>query len=356
MEARPFPHLVIDNFLPDEEAARARETYGAMRFGPKRSDLFEFLQTEELASNPRLAFLKEQLTRLFGGMTDDDGWLTMFASYYSSGDYLLCHDDRIENRLYAFSYYLSDYDSGKLILYEDDCMSVSKRIEVRANRLVVFEVSDRSYHEVGYCEKDGRMAFTGWFNTKGINHDNGEPEGEEAGSEALDVVDGFPLEIDFTGDKLLFYPGIEYDFDHRSKAEEGPFHSRRVERLVLESPLLPRADGWETVGASFYHFRVGDYILLNDRSNHVEGSLCDVFIMGTEDPGAEDDEFVEGEEVTFGGTESSIRYVDGEGRVMAELPVRDRSMFVVKREGLRYFVGRSSTGFFLAHFVLRQTA
>jgi prolyl 3-hydroxylase /prolyl 3,4-dihydroxylase len=344
MEKLPFPHLIIDSFLLDEDVARAREVYSTTGFRPQHSDLFKFLQTGELASDPRLAFLKERLHEVFGRMTDADGWITIFASYYSRGDYLLCHDDRTESRQYAFSYYLEDYDTGKLLLYESDCMSVSKEIGIRANRLVVFEVSEKSYHEVAYCEGDGRKAFTGWFNVGTVIHCE-----QDTGEELLHScvgMDEFPLELSFASDKLFFYPDIEYEFEYVGKAVEGPFYARRVERLELVNPLVPRIDGWETVDANFYHFRPGDYILLNDKSNDIRGRLCDIFIVQAE--GA-----VEGEHGVFENTSHSIRYVDEKGEIAAELPIRGRSMFAVERGHLKYFVGRSTEEFFLAHFVLK---
>lgn len=97
-----------------------------------------------------------------------DTFYNMFASYYFKGDYLLCHDDVIEDRLYAFSYYLEDHDSADLVLLNKDANKEVKRIKVKKNTLAIFQVSDVSYHEVDYCDTDGRKAITGWFNIKGL--------------------------------------------------------------------------------------------------------------------------------------------------------------------------------------------
>ncbi len=103
-----------------------------------------------------------------GKIKKQDTFYNIFASYYFEGDYLLCHDDVVEDRLYAFSYYLEDHDSADLVLFNKDANKASKRINVRKNTLAIFEVSDISYHEVDYCHKDGRKAITGWFNVKGL--------------------------------------------------------------------------------------------------------------------------------------------------------------------------------------------
>jgi Rps23 Pro-64 3,4-dihydroxylase Tpa1-like proline 4-hydroxylase len=91
----------------------------------------------------------------------------MFASYYFKGDYLLCHDDVVDDRKYAFSYYLEDHPSAELVLYDNTATKIEKKISVRKNLLVIFEVSNISYHEVAYTTVDGRKAVTGWLNIKG---------------------------------------------------------------------------------------------------------------------------------------------------------------------------------------------
>jgi hypothetical protein len=41
-----------------------------------------------------------------------DTFYNIFASHYFQGDYLLCHDDVVDDRKFAFSYYLEDHPSG----------------------------------------------------------------------------------------------------------------------------------------------------------------------------------------------------------------------------------------------------
>ncbi|EPR79311.1 hypothetical protein SLOPH_822 [Spraguea lophii 42_110] len=148
---------------------------------------------------------------------DVNTWIDIFASYYNNGSYLLCHDDMVENRLYAFIIYLNTIDddkedgkesdnkeddnkedknknenneidnnkknintdnttkniitnknknpSGDLIIYENDCITENKRIHVIKNRIAVFEVSELSFHEVDYTLSE-RKALTGWYNFK----------------------------------------------------------------------------------------------------------------------------------------------------------------------------------------------
>lgn len=336
----PFLHFVRDDFLSRNNLERIRDVYSGCAFKELHTDLFRFLQTSELGQEESLGFFRDRLMEVFEEVEGvDGGWIDTFASYYRSGDYLLCHDDRIENRRFAYSFYLEDYDSGELILYERDGMTVSKRVEVVSNRLVIFEVSGVSFHEVGFCEKDGRKAFTGWLNFRGVSH---EDTREDLPVRSLQDYEEFPLEIDFDGDSLLFYPDMAYEFECVEMAEEGPFFSRRLERLVLESSPVPRVEGWSLQEANFYRFRVGDYILLNDRCN-AAGDVYDVFFVRCNQENAEP--------ISFDNPGHPIKYLDSEGSLVFGLPTADRTMFAVNRSGLSLFVERSTREFFLAHFV-----
>ncbi|CAD25601.1 hypothetical protein [Encephalitozoon cuniculi GB-M1] len=342
---KPFLHFIKEDFLSPSDLQVVRGIHGSCAFRELHTDLFRFLQTGELREREDLEFFKDSLMKAFGEIQDvRGGWIDVFGSYYREGDYLLCHDDRTENRKLAFSYYLEDYDSGELILYEDDCMSISKRVEVKSNRLVIFEVSKISFHEVGYCKKDGRRAFTGWLSFRHIEH---EGDGEWPRLRSLAGYNTFPLEVDFSESPFVFCPGVEYDFSHASGSVEGPFCLRRVERIAVGSPMVPDIDGWELREGGFYRFRVGDYILLNDECNAIEGNVCDVF-------------FIEGEECcectpdSFDDPSNPIKYLDEEGRFVCSLPIR-RGMFAIKRDGLSLFVERSAREFLLAHFIYVST-
>jgi len=53
-------------------------------------------------------------------------------------------------------------------LYDSTATKIVKKISVVKNLLVIFEVSNISYHEVAYSTKNGRKAVTGWLNIKGM--------------------------------------------------------------------------------------------------------------------------------------------------------------------------------------------
>lgn len=345
--SEPFVHFVKDGFLSLGGMKRIREVYERGVFRELHTDLYRFLQTDELGMLDELGFFRDCLMEVFKEMVNvDGGWIVTFGSYYRKGDYLLCHDDRVENRRLAYTFYLDDYESGELILYERDCVTESKRIETRSNRLVVFEVTDASFHEVGYCRIDGRRAFTGWLNFRGITH---ESRRETAPLHVLASYEEVPFEVDFGEGSVLFYPGMGYDFESVSAEVEGPFYSRRVERLELARPVVLDVEGWTLVEGNFYHFRVGDYILLNDRCNEkMDGEIYDVFLMRCGVARDADDSHVGLDDPT-----NPIKYLDSNGGFVFGLPVEDQNMFVVKRNRLCLFVERTENEFSLAHLVYR---
>lgn len=117
-----------------------------------------------------------QVERIIGrpGGLDEDV-IDFAAQRYDQGDYLLCHDDRLEDRRVAFVLYLVDpswsgeKDGGQLeFLYTDPWgrPDGSKRqiVVPRWNTLVFFEVAMMSHHQI--CEILGnlpRLSLAGWF-------------------------------------------------------------------------------------------------------------------------------------------------------------------------------------------------
>lgn len=179
----PFFHLLIENFLSSEDFKKIFEAHSKTLFIEKKTDLFHFNQSTELVDSEDLFFFKQKLNALFEQLTGKEGELNIFASYYKHNNYLLCHDDMVDDRRYAFTFYLDDCESGNLILYEDDCVVESKRVVCKENLLVVFEVSDVSFHEVDICKNEVRRAYTGWFSypkcKMSYENEKSEPDNQE---------------------------------------------------------------------------------------------------------------------------------------------------------------------------------
>lgn len=181
-DAKPFRHLVLPFFLHEPKAMDVLAHLGEEEFIPKESDLFKIKQTADLAST-RDRFLAnvrtflcsesfvsymEQLT----GLALRPGIVDLHGSLYEDTDFLLCHDDQLDDRKIAFLLYLSDFeegDGGSLNLFavnDADALpsSVVKKIIPRFNTLAFFEVSPISFHEVEEVVVDKqRIALGGWL-------------------------------------------------------------------------------------------------------------------------------------------------------------------------------------------------
>jgi Rps23 Pro-64 3,4-dihydroxylase Tpa1-like proline 4-hydroxylase len=176
--ALPFPHVVIDNFLDESFFQKVGDALFEEQFHEKYADLFHFFQTNDLQSSEKMQFFSEFIKNEFipfmqelSGISLDSKIFDAQGSIYGEGNYLLCHDDRLDNRAIAFILYLTDLqpeEGGELLLYTTrDGMPTranAKKIQPKTNRLVCFTVSDKSFHEVAEVLADTqRVAIGGWL-------------------------------------------------------------------------------------------------------------------------------------------------------------------------------------------------
>lgn len=174
-----YKHLFIENFLDSRVAMRILAALKKEKFERKESDLFSFSQTGNLkyAKNRDLKIFYEFMSseglgkwiERISGIKLKIGKIDMFGSLYESCDYLLCHDDLIGERRIAFIYYLSDFadvEGGALIMYDcvdGDVGEEVKRISPAFNSILMFEVSEKSFHSVEEVIKGERWAIGGWW-------------------------------------------------------------------------------------------------------------------------------------------------------------------------------------------------
>lgn len=180
-KAKPFPHVLIENLLSEDDAKRLQSALQNEVFTEKDSDLFHLWQTSDLesAKQPTLqefySFLKSrefaEFMRRLTGIAVEPSALDVAGSLYKDTNYLLCHDDKVEDRKVAYIYYLSEDfgedDGGALALLEDvkgKPGKVAKRYYPQWNSLMVFAVSSRSWHAVEeVIGKKSRYAIGGWL-------------------------------------------------------------------------------------------------------------------------------------------------------------------------------------------------
>ena len=178
-KAKPFPYLELREFFKPDIAVGLLAGISKEGFSKKESDLFSFMQTNDLTTSP------QGLIKNFHSFLCSPGFLSfmekiagiplgthidLHATLYQDTDFLLCHDDRLDSRKIAFLLYLSDFEEGEggsLNLFTDAGGmpgKVAKKIIPRFNTFAFFEVSNISFHEVEevIAEKQ-RITLGGWF-------------------------------------------------------------------------------------------------------------------------------------------------------------------------------------------------
>lgn len=178
IEAKPFPNLSIKNFLKDHKPLF--EAIKKEQFCKKDSDLFSFSQTNNLFYSKNVII--QSAVKLFSSQTFSSlisavsgiklkaGALDISGSLYEKTGYLLCHDDRVEDRKIAFILYLStlaEKDGGALALYSNKRNHPYKQIisyPPIEDSLFIFVVSKVSWHEVEeVLSNKKRYAIGGWL-------------------------------------------------------------------------------------------------------------------------------------------------------------------------------------------------
>ncbi|KAI5149770.1 prolyl 3-hydroxylase /prolyl 3,4-dihydroxylase [Enteropsectra breve] len=336
----PYFHAIIDDFLADKDHEALLDYFHSCKFTKVCSDLYHFYQTAELNSEAALDKFKSELDVVFGErMPLDNRYYNIFGSLYKKDDYLLCHDDLIDDRVFAFTYYLEDFQSGELAIYENDCETLNKEIKIRKNRLVIFKVGASSFHEVKRCLEDGRKAVSGWFNIKNTP----VPESHMAGTLQIptDPV-FFDLEHEFFSQrdsKNEYVHTAFLDFEDLSdnvvaRKPSGPFISRRCTSLKIEPFYVPRIEGYEPVNAEVLAFDSESYILVNDKINVEEKEILDIIVF----KGSIEDDLL-------------VKCVGSSGEVIRCIPFYSDSMILVLRKNINLCIFRDNWQFEMKHFM-----
>jgi Rps23 Pro-64 3,4-dihydroxylase Tpa1-like proline 4-hydroxylase len=179
---KPYPYIQIEDFFDAEIFTGLTHAVGKLEFFPKSSDLFEFYQTSDLVSitEPTLTAFKEYLysekfisyiEELTGTQLSTKA--DLFVSIYQDTNYLLPHDDKIGTRKIAFLVYVTEFseeEGGALEIWDNNGKEPTKIVDKvipKANSMVLFEVSEKSFHAVEEVTVDKqRIAITGWYHAR----------------------------------------------------------------------------------------------------------------------------------------------------------------------------------------------
>jgi len=176
----PYPHIIVKNFLDDSTLDLVVDALAGLEYDFKESDLFSYWASVELTDidHPAINILRDDL--------GDELWrnkvaeafsskplssIDMAAYVYGLGDFLLPHDDQVEERIIAYSLHLTpeitEEMGGALQIFDVDENNKSKLVDSiipEYNSLIMFEVSKHSWHQVSEILQDiQRLTVTGWY-------------------------------------------------------------------------------------------------------------------------------------------------------------------------------------------------
>lgn len=187
-EAILFPHIILKDIFVPERMLSLKKAVGCESFHRSDSDLFSFSQTDNLLLSKNIV-IREFITLLlsdeFSNLVNNICGINILKNkldcsgfLYTKKDYLLCHDDRLDNRAIAYILYLNNdfkkSDGGGLCLHRLEGAGsnkvpghVKKTIIPMQNSLVLFSVSEVSFHSVQeVVSSKNRLTLTGWYYRK----------------------------------------------------------------------------------------------------------------------------------------------------------------------------------------------
>jgi Rps23 Pro-64 3,4-dihydroxylase Tpa1-like proline 4-hydroxylase len=176
---RPFPHVIVDDLVSPQTLQALLVAVAGEPHWPNRSELYEMMASGVPAQPALQAFasaLGSAETRtIIEAITGRRTARVEVRSYvYLAGSYLLPHSDWKPgiDRQVAYAFYLASEgcDGGELQLFECStangeivATAPAARVGPRPNRLVLFDVSPTSVHQVREVLAGARLSLAGWF-------------------------------------------------------------------------------------------------------------------------------------------------------------------------------------------------
>ncbi|VDM52367.1 unnamed protein product, partial [Angiostrongylus costaricensis] len=182
---RPFPHWQLRDFLHVDSSVLERieaELISYPSWNRKENDLYSLFQTPDLqtidkAEQPAIVDFRNFLCDKVRTWLENVSGVKLLSqvdatgSCYASTDHLLPHSDE----RFAFVYYITQEPweesfGGQTNIYNKDCepTTIFTSLLPYRNSLLLFEVSDRSWHSVAEVlgeDNDPRLSINGWFHS-----------------------------------------------------------------------------------------------------------------------------------------------------------------------------------------------
>jgi len=189
LKAQFFKHLSCENFLNEKKAKELFEALKDQNYYLEENDLYKFLRTEDFKILPHIENQKNQILTKFRKFLLSEDFIK-FLEYLTNSKikrniidlhslkllnthYLLCHDDRVEGRQFAFIFNLSknwtEKDGGELELFKSNekkevLPEIFKSIRPKFNQFNIFKVEKNSYHQINEVLNDKeRITIGGWY-------------------------------------------------------------------------------------------------------------------------------------------------------------------------------------------------
>ncbi|MEO7097287.1 MAG: 2OG-Fe(II) oxygenase [Polyangiales bacterium] len=179
-EARPFPHVVVDDFVAPDTLVSLLQAVSQEPHWPNRGEIYDFMASSPEVAHPTLQAFQAALgspdvlaaVRAISGRAVTSVDLRSYV--YTPGSYLLPHADSRASigRLIAYAFYVftEGCEGGELELFTCEMAdnevvhaTPAQRITPRANRIVLFDVTNASLHQVREVLAGNRVSLTGWF-------------------------------------------------------------------------------------------------------------------------------------------------------------------------------------------------
>lgn len=179
--AKPFGHVIIDDLVPPQRLDELRRAVASEPHWPEGAEFYEVMGSATPPAHQALRGFAgslgcpealDALRRITGKRVSR---VDVRSYVYLAGSYLLPHSDcRADvGRALAYAFYLlpaAACRGGELELF--DCVEEDGEVTATApgpviapaaNRLVLFDVSPVSLHQVREVLSGGRVSLSGWF-------------------------------------------------------------------------------------------------------------------------------------------------------------------------------------------------